>query len=281
MALTRYRDLWARAGYGDRMGSSDVMPPPDERFRRVYYLTPAEYAISNIALRRIKISRFDDLNDPFELLSPNFREKRTRDIIQRYKTETNNTTGLICFSGNWTNPVLWGHYGAKHTGICLGFDLIRPRALEVTYSAERFVAELAAHANHENLDENLKTSLLSTKFHHWAYEEEYRVVVPLNTAVEHGGLYFLAFSQELALAEVILGPHCRLPLSEVSRFVQQCCPDARTYSARLAFKRFEVVPYKESVRRSDPSLGYEEHSLPASDASLSTSTFTSTTFGRR
>jgi hypothetical protein len=37
-------------------------------FKRVYYLTPAQFAISNVALQRIKVARFSDLNDPFELL---------------------------------------------------------------------------------------------------------------------------------------------------------------------------------------------------------------------
>ena len=35
---------------------------------RVYYLTGAQFALNNIALRRLKIARIEDLNDPFELL---------------------------------------------------------------------------------------------------------------------------------------------------------------------------------------------------------------------
>jgi hypothetical protein len=38
---------------------------------RVFYLTGAQFALSNLALRRVKISRFEDLNDPFELLGIN------------------------------------------------------------------------------------------------------------------------------------------------------------------------------------------------------------------
>ena len=34
-------------------------------FMRVYYLTGAQFALSNLALRRIKIARFEDLNDLF------------------------------------------------------------------------------------------------------------------------------------------------------------------------------------------------------------------------
>ena len=42
---------------------------------RVYYLTSAEYAISNLALKRIKVSRYQDLNDPFELLAADLRSE--------------------------------------------------------------------------------------------------------------------------------------------------------------------------------------------------------------
>lgn len=45
---------------------------------RVYHLSEARYALSGIALRRIKISRFSDLNGPFELLGANLNDKEVR-----------------------------------------------------------------------------------------------------------------------------------------------------------------------------------------------------------
>lgn len=36
---------------------------------RVFYLTTSQFALSNIALRRLKVARLNDLNDPFELLA--------------------------------------------------------------------------------------------------------------------------------------------------------------------------------------------------------------------
>jgi hypothetical protein len=228
------------------MGSSDFLPPPSRDFIRVYHLTSAEYALSNIALRRIKVARFGDLNDPFELLSPNFK-KRVRQIIRKFKDETNSTTGLLCFSRNWTNPVLWSHYAARHTGICLGFDLRRTLAHRVHYRAERLVAELAEDVDPGALDPGLKKKLLCTKFRHWNYEGEYRVVVQLKEASVEGRNHFLPFGDDLVLAEVILGAHCDLPLPDVRAFVKQCCPDAIAYKARLAFKFFEIVPDEVSL----------------------------------
>jgi len=60
------------------MGSAEVVPPPPAELIRVYHLTPAEFAINNIALGRLKVTRFSDLNDPFELISLNFKERRRR-----------------------------------------------------------------------------------------------------------------------------------------------------------------------------------------------------------
>ena len=90
---------------------------------RVYYLTGAQFALSNLALRRIKIARFGDLNDPFELLGVDVRDKTLRAEIRKRKEQINTNRGLICFSKSWHNPLMWGHYAEKHTGMCLGFDV--------------------------------------------------------------------------------------------------------------------------------------------------------------
>jgi hypothetical protein len=248
MTLFKFRNAWDTAGYGTRMASSNVVPPPPHDYIRAYYLTSAEYAISNIALGRIKVSRFSDLNDPFELLSPNFREKRVRRIIRQFKNEVDKSTGLLCFSSNWTNPVLWSHYGDRHRGLCLGFDLRRTLADPVTYSADRLVADLADDTDGTMLDPVLRKALITTKFAHWSYEEELRRTVSLRAAVPEGNHFFLPFDDDdLVLAEVVLGAHCSLPLSQVRAFVSERFPRVSTYCSRLAFKFFEVVPEENSV----------------------------------
>ena len=75
-----------------------------------YYLTGAQFALSNLALRRIKISRFLDLNDPFELLGVDVIDPAQRIAFRAMKQEINESKGLICFSKSWRNPLMWGHY---------------------------------------------------------------------------------------------------------------------------------------------------------------------------
>ena len=73
-----------------------------------YYFTSAVHAISNIENDRIKISRFSDLNDPFELLGVNLGNKETRKKFRDLKEQINDEEGLICLSKSWHNPLMWG-----------------------------------------------------------------------------------------------------------------------------------------------------------------------------
>src|SRR5262249_32150283 len=140
MPLNRQlRKLWVDAGYSSHMGSAAVVPPPQAQYRRVYYLTTAEYGLSNIVFRRLEVARFSQLNDPFELLAPKFTDRKMRDEVGKFKNAIDKEDGLLCFSSDWTDPVLWSHYGAKHTGICLGFDVEKSILRHVKYQSSRIV----------------------------------------------------------------------------------------------------------------------------------------------
>ena len=69
-----------------------------------------------------KISRFCDLNDPFELIPFDLSNEDQRDALIHTRKELSDV-GLLCFSFKWLNPLLWAHYADKHKEICLGFDL--------------------------------------------------------------------------------------------------------------------------------------------------------------
>jgi len=45
---------------------------------KVCHFLSARWAEDDLARQRLKISRFDDLNDPFELLSPNLKDPAIR-----------------------------------------------------------------------------------------------------------------------------------------------------------------------------------------------------------
>lgn len=80
--MTSYYDEWTNAGYPSDMASAKFLPPPsDSSLIRAYHLTSSDYAISAISLRRLKVARFDDANDPFEL---NPLDTRVQSIRRAY-----------------------------------------------------------------------------------------------------------------------------------------------------------------------------------------------------
>ncbi|MCH7777567.1 MAG: DUF2971 domain-containing protein [Gemmatimonadetes bacterium] len=241
------RAEWKKAGYHTKMGSAAVVLPPHKKFIRVYHLSSAEFAISNIKLGRLKVARFSDLNDPFELMALNLRERRMRKVVRDFKNTYDSHTGLLCFSADWRNPVLWAHYADKNRGICLGFNLMRDRAQQVQYKDERILANLGEEGDPLTLSTELQELLLRTKYRHWEYEDERRVFVPLEGAITEGSMHFCPFDQNLQLAEVILGPQCSLSLDDVRQLTLAKHPHAVTFAARPAIKFFTIVPKEKTV----------------------------------
>jgi len=210
---------------------------------RVYQFLAAEDALSDVALRRIRISRFSEVNDPFELLAVNVgQSKDFRAAIREWRVDLDGSKGFLCFSRNWENPVLWSHYASKHHGICLGFDASDVHLREVTYASDRILARFPETGGMPELDEQFVLSLLCTKYEHWRYEDEVRMFVELDQKTIEEGSYFYYFSHQLALREVILGPLCRVPIDDVRHLVSRMYRSVVVRKARLAFKWFKVVP---------------------------------------
>lgn len=243
------RGEWIAAGYKSDMGSAIACRPPDDHSMiRLYYLTKFEHAVSNIENRRVKVSRFADLNDPFELLAANFKEHKTRKVIRNWKDKSHSLMGLLCFAGDWSEPVMCRHYGEKHTGVCLGFDVSRSTVQQVSYKDDRILAALGKTQTPDELSEELQQQLLCTKSGGWRYEEEYRRFVNLNDASTDGARHFWPISGDVQLAEVILGPLCEEPVESVRQKVKSHFPNAVVFKARLAFQSFKIVPDARTVK---------------------------------
>lgn len=214
---------------------------------RVYHLLSAEHGLSDIALHRIRISRFRDLNDPFELLAARDDAKAFRKGIRSWRDEFNEDNGLLCFSKDWKNPVLWSHYASKHRGMCLGFDVHDSLINAVTYTSDRLPLRFRESNPEKGLEEGFVRDLLRTKFKHWEYEDEVRVFLRLDHATVEAGSYFYRFDQTVALKEVILGPLCELPIREVRDLVHSAYDDVTVVKARLAYKWFALARDETSV----------------------------------
>jgi hypothetical protein len=203
---------------------------------RAYHLLSPDHALSNIALKRIKVAMVGDLNDPFELLSVTSAIPANREAFLQHKRAFARDNGLLCFGKSWNSPVLWSHYGAKHRGMALGFDIADDCQLPVDYIEKKIVFDGSVAP-----DEAFVRNLFRTKFVHWRYEDEIRMFVRVDhNTVEHG-LYFYDFSERLRLREVIIGPLCEIPIEAVCSMVGALYEDVEILKAALSDLAFEVI----------------------------------------
>ena len=123
---------------------------------RVYHFIDEQFGLENIKRRRLKIARIGELNDPFEFIA-RAEDKLERAALRSTKEAQTKSTGLLCFSKSWKNPVQWSHYADRHRGFCLGFDVPDTLIKKVTYGKtplrfdrERFRTEVGFAQNFLN-----------------------------------------------------------------------------------------------------------------------------------
>lgn len=207
---------------------------------RVYHFLSEHWATESLVRKRLKVSLFSDMNDPFELLGVSLKRKADRNDFSQLKKEVSEEMGAICFSRRWRNPVLWSHYADKHNGIALGFDIPYDHAKPVSYTGERLTDEVI-DSLHKDDGEDLALKLLTTKFKHWGYEEEVRILLRLKDIHKEANLYFLPYCRALQLREVIIGPRCGASIKNIRRVVPSPKNSVKIIKARLAFQTFDVV----------------------------------------
>jgi hypothetical protein len=76
---------WIVFGYRKGMASATITPPPTKAFRRVYHMMQGKWALVAIDDQRLKVSRFEDLNDPFELLAMNRHTQSARKASKQFR----------------------------------------------------------------------------------------------------------------------------------------------------------------------------------------------------
>lgn len=242
------RKHWKSAGYRTDMGSAAIGLPPPKPYIRLYHLSKEAHALANVRAGRLKVTRISEANDPFELMALNFRDKRVRTAVTDYRSALDSEHGLLCFSEDWTSPLLWSMYAENHRGVCLGFDVLENFVEKVTYKDARIKAQLDDETGDPfSLSADQQKELHHTKCHEWSYEQERRRFLKLADAVLDGGLYFWPWNNDVKLAEVILGHHCQADLLPLREEIKGKYPNVHVFSARLAWQHFKVVPREKSV----------------------------------
>ena len=210
---------------------------------RVYHFLPSAFALDDLRRRRLKIARANDFNDPFEFISPALADRRLRNALHNARNIAHAQFGFLCFSRDWQNPVQWSHYADRHRGIAFGFDVEDRHLATVNYSPDRL--QLTEHDFDHDDPAAAATMLnaLHTKYIHWEYEQEVRLMLHLNEppAVAEGSLYFLPFGEGADLREVIIGARCDIGRDEIYAALGNMRKAARVKKVRCAFQSYTMV----------------------------------------
>jgi hypothetical protein len=213
---------------------------------RLYYMTSHEIATRYILPeRRMKLSLFNELNDPFELQPYSLSDKALRKLNGALKDDVTTSRGLICFTESWRSPVMWAHYADKHRGICLGFDIAQGDTSglvsPVVYNIDRLQFELDQEQPLYGINEEFVRALIYTKSKEWAYEREWRVMANLEDQDPISKHYYVDFGPQLQLREVILGARNDSPVGQVAKLTRGNASPVKVLKARAAFHEFTMV----------------------------------------
>lgn len=205
----------------------------------VYHFVNAEYGLQNIRKRRLKVATLMELNDPFEFLGVTLADREFRRALRRTKEEMAEIAGILCFSASWQNPVQWGHYADRYRGLCLGFEVPDSWLEKVVYVTERFPVP-------QVLTQDFMKQIITTKFAHWSYEQEYRAWIGLKEKTD--GLYFVNFSDQLRLVSVMVGDQSPVTRAELTDALGDEYKDVKRFKTRPAFQKFEVVQQLDETK---------------------------------
>ncbi len=191
--------------------------------------------------QRLRLSTFDTVNDPFELLGATQGSEKVRrqfDWLYKHWVET---LGFVSFSDNWKSPLMWAHYAKNHTGVCLGVEVPKDLPMKVSYEPNRLELLLDMTRLETAIDRDVIMRVITTKFKEWEYEHEWRVVARLENKDEKTGFHYLDFTPDFELREIIVGARCERTVEDVAKQVFGVTDNVHIRKARAAFGTFSMV----------------------------------------
>ncbi|MFZ4286920.1 DUF2971 domain-containing protein [Variovorax sp. HJSM1_2] len=205
-------------------------------------MTPLDIAVKYILPeKRMRLSQFARLNDPFELMSYNQGGAEERYVFKMLRDHWEKSLGVLCFGKHWKSPVMWAHYARSHTGVCLGFDVPDEMPKQIIYEPERIKWAVDLAKPIRGIDISLLEKVITTKYAQWAYEEEWRLFGELKDADPSSGEYYLNFGPALTLREIIVGARCQNSVGSFKKLAGEVERTVEIIKARPAFETFTMT----------------------------------------
>jgi len=205
---------------------------------RVYHYDKVCWALQNIRQGRLKLSTFDNMNDPYEWQCVSSNHEASQRRLDVAFEGAANASGLLCFSRSWNNILMWSLYADRHAGVCLGFDVPDELANSVVY-----LGSLRVIGNLEELSTLEVRRVHDQQYHFkyvaWAYEEEVRVHG--RPDIVEGKNQFAKFGEHLRLKEVIAGPRFVGGKAPIENALRDYSEPVSIVKATQSSERFEII----------------------------------------
>jgi hypothetical protein len=205
---------------------------------RAYKFLNQKYGLKSLDERRLRRTRINELNDPFELRPYDLTNPSHRWAFLSTRHNLAQRFGLLCFSADWSDPVIWAHYSDKHRGLCLGFEIPPEVEKAQTRKVDYISAPLPFPADFTSLDVQqqlpMVEKMIYTKFSNWEYEHEIRTWTDLEEE-------FFNFCEMLQPVEVIIGAESPLSGHDVTQTLGSLADRVNVKKARAAHNAFQIV----------------------------------------
>jgi hypothetical protein len=123
--------------------------------------------------RRVGLGRSQHRIEVQRLINEYRQPKKMDELASKMQQRVYDKLGVLSLSEDPSHILMWSHYAASHTGICIGFDYrdsLFTQALKVGYQDDYYVIDAIAKEGDE------ARRVLTTKATFWAYERERRVI---------------------------------------------------------------------------------------------------------
>lgn len=168
----------------------------------------------------LKVSRFGEFNDPFEMVMGNYLNSVSKEEHEKIMSLSGTlldgasyynsawdaqcgvraSVGVLCFTTKEDNLLMWAHYANNHTGICIEFDRnaeffngqyknacgLFGRTVKDYYQnigklrEVKYEIERPMYVEPSELEYNTESWFVKSP--EWEYEEEQRLLRPLDLA---------------------------------------------------------------------------------------------------
>lgn len=207
---------------------------------RLYHFKTKEYGLAAIRDRRLKISKFSELNDPADHVGIHVTGKENIESLHLQRQRFDAGGGIVCMSYDWQEPLLWGHYADAYKGMCLVFEVDLRLWFEIEYRLNRPTLEEFKKERFSDLEPVDLFFIGLIKSKGWSYEREWRRFCPFDDpdSIKENNHYFKKFDDVMKLKGALFGSRMEICSAEIDEIYRN------DPEIRLSFTRFSDEYYQ-------------------------------------